>query len=118
MMMSVIFLRGWNGLAVIQRSSLWGEGVNRVRDYYVIEAAPDDDFVELRRHGIGESDNIVRIVGRRSGGTWVTQGWMVRKDCVEESGGVLSPITSDSRKLFDSFKGEVTHVQEDTFRIY
>jgi hypothetical protein len=41
----------------------------------VIEVRPKSEFTSFRNHDIGEEGYLIRLVGRRSSGSWDTQAW-------------------------------------------
>src|SRR5262245_42378236 len=50
------------------------------RGFFHIEVQPKEAFVEFKTQDIGRDGGIERIAGKRAGGAWSTQEWVIAKD--------------------------------------
>jgi hypothetical protein len=87
-----------------------GEG-----DYFRIVVRPKEEFTTFRYQDVGEKGHILRLAGKRSGGSWDTQAWLISKDDAHLEGATLVADTDDARKLIDALGTKPKHVKGDVF---
>jgi len=61
----------------------------RQRGFFHIEVQPKEAFVEFKTQDIGSEGAIERIAGKRAGGSWSTQEWLIAKDHAHVERGTL-----------------------------
>jgi hypothetical protein len=88
-----------------------GEG-----DYFRIVVRSKDEFATFRYQDVGEKGHILRLVGKRSSGSWDTQVWLISKDDAHIESDTLVADTDDARRLFETLGSKPTHVEGDVFK--
>ena len=61
-----------------------GEG-----DYYRIVVRQKGEFVTFRYQDVGEKGHILRLAGKRKGGSWDTQAWLIGKTDAHLEGDII-----------------------------
>lgn len=72
------------------------------RGFYHIEVQPKEAFVEFKSQDIGRDGGIERIAGKRAGGSWSTQEWLIAKNQAHIERGTLVGDTVDARRGADN----------------
>jgi len=88
-----------------------GEG-----DYFRIVVRSKDEFATFRYQDVGEKGHILRLVGKRSSGSWDTQVWLISKDDAHIESDTLVADTDDARRLIETLGSKPTHVEGDVFK--
>jgi len=86
-----------------------GEG-----EYYRIVVRPKEGFVEFRYHDVGRPGHIQRLAGKRAGGSWADQAWLIGKTDAHIEGGQLVADSAAARKILD-IVGPARSVEGDVF---
>lgn len=84
--------------------------------YFRIQVRPKEDFVMFRTQDVGDSGHIQRLAGKRQGGSWATQTWLVSKEDAHVDDGTLVPDTAEARDLFERLGSMPVHVKGDIFK--
>jgi hypothetical protein len=90
---------------------------SRRRGFFHIEVQPKEAFVEFRTHDLGEG-GIERVAGKRAGGSWSTQEWLIAKDQAHVERGTLVGDTVDARRVLTLLGTEPRHIKADRFTIH
>ena len=88
-----------------------GEG-----DYFRIVVRSKDEFATFRYQDVGEKGHILRLVGKRSSGSWDTQVWLISKDDAHIKGDTLVADTDDARRVIEALGSKPQHVKGDVFK--
>jgi len=88
-----------------------GEG-----DYFRIVVRSKDEFATFRYQDVGEKGHILRLVGKRSSGSWDTQVWLISKDDAHIESDTLVADTDDARRLIETLGSKPTLVEGDVFK--
>jgi hypothetical protein len=88
-----------------------GEG-----DYFRIVVRLKDEFATFRYQDVGEKGHILRLVGKRSSGSWDTQAWLISKDDAHIESDTLVADTDDARRLIEALGSKPTHVEGEVFK--
>jgi hypothetical protein len=90
----------------------------RRRGFFHIEVQPKEAFVEFKTQDIGSDGGIERVAGRRAGGAWSTQEWLIAKDQAHVERGTLIGDTVDARRVLTMLGSEPRHIKADRFTIH
>jgi hypothetical protein len=85
-------------------------------DFFHIEVRPKTEFVTFRNQDVGERGGIERVAGRREGGSWDTQKWLIGKAHAHVEDGKLIADTSEAQKVLKSLGSLPRHLGGDRFR--
>ncbi len=88
------------------------------RGFFHIEVQPKEAFVEFKTQGIGRDGGIERIAGKRAGGAWSTQEWVIAKDQAHVERGTLIGDTIDARRVLTMLGAEPRRIKADRFSIH
>lgn len=86
-------------------------------DYYHILVRPKELFVIFRTHDVGDPGGVQRITGKRAGGSWSTQAWLVSKEIAHVARGTLVGDTKAARNLLKSLGNTPEHIEGDIFKL-
>jgi hypothetical protein len=90
----------------------------RRRGFFHIEVQPKESFVEFKTQDIGSQGGIERVAGKRAGGAWSTQEWLIAKDQAHVERGTLIGDTVDARRVLTMLGTEPRHIKADRFTIH
>ena len=90
----------------------------RQRGFFHIEVQPKEAFVEFKTQDIGSEGSIERVAGKRAGGAWSTQEWLIAKDQAHVERGTLVGDTVDARRVLTMLGAEPRHIKADRFTIH
>lgn len=88
------------------------------RGFFHIEVQPKEAFVEFKTQDIGRDGGIERVAGKRPGGAWSTQEWLIAKDQAHVERGTLIGDTVDARRVLTMLGSEPRHIKADRFTIH
>jgi hypothetical protein len=88
------------------------------RGFFHIEVQPKEAFVEFKTQDIGSEGGIERVAGKRAGGSWSTQEWLIAKDQAHVERGTLIGDTVDARRVLTMLGSEPRHIKADRFTIH
>ena len=88
------------------------------RGFFHIEIQPKEAFVEFKTQHIGSDGGIERVAGKRAGGSWSTQEWLIAKDQAHVERGTLIGDTVDARRVLTMLDSEPRHIKADRFTIH
>jgi len=91
-------------------------GIKGEGDYFRIVVRSKDEFATFRYQDVGEKGHILRLVGKRSSGSWDTQVWLISKDDAHIESDTLVADTDDARRLIETLGSKPTHVEGDVFK--
>ena len=74
--------------------------------------------MEFKTQDIGGEGGIERVAGRRAGGAWSTQEWLIAKDQAHVERGTLIGDTVDARRVLTMLGSEPRHIKADRFTIH
>ena len=90
----------------------------RRRGFFHIEVQPKEAFVEFKTQDVGGKSGIERVAGKRAGGAWSTQEWLIAKDQAHVERGMLIGDTVDARRVLTMLGSEPRHIKADRFTIH
>jgi hypothetical protein len=90
----------------------------RRRGFFHIEVQPREAFVEFKTQDVGSKSGIERIAGKRAGGAWSTQEWLIAKDQAHVERGMLIGDTVDARRVLTMLGSEPRHIKADRFTVH
>ena len=90
----------------------------RRRGFFHIEVQPREAFVAFKIQNIGGEGGIERIAGKRAGGSWSTQEWLIAKDQAHVERGTLIGDTVDARRVLTMLGSEPRRIKADRFSIH
>jgi hypothetical protein len=90
----------------------------RRRGFFHIEVQPKEAFVAFKTQDIGSEGGIERVAGKRAGGAWSTQEWLIAKDQAHVERGTLIGDTVDARRVLTMLGTEPRHIKADRFTIH
>jgi hypothetical protein len=90
----------------------------RRRGFFHIEVQPKEVFVAFKIQDIGSEGGIERVAGKRAGGSWSTQEWLIAKDQAHVERGTLIGDTVDARRVLTMLGSEPRHFMADRFTIH
>ena len=90
----------------------------RRRGFFHIEVQPKEAFVEFKTQDIGSQGGIERVAGKRAGGAWSTQEWLIAKDQAHVERGTLIGDTADARRVLTMLDSEPRRIKADRFTIH
>jgi hypothetical protein len=90
----------------------------RRRGFFHIEVQPREAFVAFKTQDIGGDGRIERVAGRRAGGSWSTQEWLIAKDQAHVERGTLIGDSVDARRVLTMLGSEPRHIKADRFTIH
>ena len=67
---------------------------------------------------IGSEGGIERVAGKRAGGAWSTQEWLIAKDQAHVERGTLIGDTVDARRVLTMLGAEPRRIKADRFTIH
>lgn len=88
-----------------------GEG-----NFYHVEIRPKTNFHSFRTQDVGRKGGIERVAGKRAGGSWDTQKWLISKELAHVEGGQLIPDSEHARKVLEELGSRPKHVEGDRFK--
>jgi hypothetical protein len=88
------------------------------RGFFHIEVQPREAFMEFKTQAIGRDGGIERVAGKRAGGSWSTQEWLIAKDQAHVERGLLIGDTVDARRVLTMLGVEPRHIKADRFTIH
>ncbi len=74
--------------------------------------------MEFKTQDIGSEGGIERVAGKRAGGAWSTQEWLIAKDQAHVERGTLIGDTVDARRVLTMLGSEPRHIKADRFTIH
>ena len=74
--------------------------------------------MEFKTQDIGSEGGIERVAGKRAGGAWSTQEWLIAKDQAHVEHGTLIGDTVDARRVLTMLGSEPRHIKADRFTIH
>ena len=87
--------------------------------YYHIRVRPKEEFEFFRVQDVGRKGHTKRVAGRRPGGDWVTQKWLISKEDAHMGyGGKLIADNPNVKKIINSLGSEPKHKVGDEFRAH
>jgi hypothetical protein len=114
--------RRWQEMTSRERALAQPEGRKRAKpgtkgggDYFRIVVRSKQEFATFRYHDVGEKGHILRLAGKRSGGSLDTQAWLISKDDAHIDGDTLVANTDDARRLIEALGSKPKHVKGDVF---
>lgn len=84
--------------------------------YYRVVVRPKGQFSSFRLHDVGRKGHIQRLAGKRKGGSWDTQAWLIAKTDAHYSGGKLVGKTAAAKKLLAKLRTRPRKVKADISR--
>jgi hypothetical protein len=90
----------------------------RQHGFFHIEVQPREAFMEFKTQEIGRDGGIERVAGKRAGGSWSTQEWLIAKDQAHVERGLLIGDTVDARRVLTMLGTEPRHIKADRFTIH
>ena len=90
----------------------------RRRGFFHIEVQPREAFMEFKTQEIGRDGAIERVAGKRAGGSWSTQEWLIAKDQAHVERGLLIGDTVNARRVLTMLGSEPRHIKADRFTIH
>ena len=91
-------------------------GSTGVGNFYHIEVRPKTDFRSFRTQDVGRKGGIERVAGKRDGGSWDTQKWLIGKELAHVEGGRLIPDSEHARKVLEELGSKPMHDEGDRFK--
>jgi hypothetical protein len=88
------------------------------RGFFHIEVQPKEAFVAFKTQEIGSEGGIERVAGKRAGGAWSTQEWLIAKDQAHVERGTLIGDTVDARRVLTMLGAEPRRIKADRFTIH
>ena len=85
--------------------------------FFHIELRPKSDFTEFRTHDVGRKGGIERVAGRRAGGSWSTQKWLIAKNQAHIEGDSLVGDTADARQVLSLLGSHPKRIRADRFGV-
>lgn len=83
--------------------------------FFHIEVRPKSEFTEFRTQDVGSKGGIERVAGKRAGGTWSTQKWLIAKNQAHVEGRKLVGDSADARKVLALLGTQPTRTRADRF---
>ncbi len=83
--------------------------------FYRVVVRPKSEFKSFRVHDVGGKGHIERVAGRRAGGSWATQAWLIAKTDARVSGGTLVGKTKHAREVLGKLRRKPKKVRGDVF---
>ncbi|HKP26026.1 MAG TPA: hypothetical protein VJV39_19310 [Dongiaceae bacterium] len=74
--------------------------------------------MEFKTQEIGRDGAIERVAGKRAGGSWSTQEWLIAKDQAHVERGLLIGDTVNARRVLTMLGSEPRHIKADRFTIH
>jgi hypothetical protein len=112
----------WQSMSRTERARAQPEGRQRQKpgttgegEFYRITVRPKEEFVTFRTQDVGGPGHIERVAGKRSGGSWDTQAWLIGKSDAHVEGGELVPDTAEAQKVLAELGSRPSHVEGDVF---
>jgi hypothetical protein len=99
-----------------RRASRAAPGTGGGGEFYRVTVRPKEEFVTFRTQDTGEPGHIERVAGKRDGGSWDTQAWLISKSDAHVEGGKLIPDTPSAKKTLAQLGSEPVQVEGDVFR--
>ncbi|HZS08750.1 MAG TPA: hypothetical protein VFD58_28200 [Blastocatellia bacterium] len=113
----------WQSMSSREHSRAQPEGRGRARpgstgegEFYHVEVRPKSQFVTFRTQDVGEKGGIERVVGKRPGGSWDDQKWLIARDQAHVEGDRLVPDTKGAREVLEALGSTPVHVRGDRFK--
>src|SRR5438105_3588521 len=102
------WVRGGKTVATFRPEGLVTEGAGTTGEgeFYRIQVRPKEEFVTFRTQDVGGPGGLERVGGKRRGGSWDTQAWLVSKRDAHVEGDKLVPDSADARELFAKLGSE------------
>jgi hypothetical protein len=112
----------WRAMSPRQHALAQPEGRARAKpgtkgtgEYYRIVVRPKEEFATFRYHDVGMPGRIQRLSGKRSGGSWDDQAWLISKKMAHLARGRLVADAPAAQKVLDKI-GPAKHVKGDVFQ--
>lgn len=83
--------------------------------FFHIEVQPKADFVAFRTQDVGSEGGIERVAGKRAGGAWSTQKWLIARDQAHIEGDALVGDSADARKVLTLFGTPPRRIRANRF---
>ncbi len=113
----------WRSMSSRQRALAQPQGRARKKPgtggkgkYYRVVVRPKTQFSTFRLHDVGRKGHIQRLAGKRRGGGWDTQAWLIAKTDAGVSGGTLVGKTASARSIISKLGAKPRRVKEDVFQ--
>ncbi len=90
-------------------------GTKGAGDYFRITVRPKEAFTTFRYDDVGEKGHILRLAGKRRGGSWDTQVWLISKEDAHLEGETLVGDTEDARNVLAALGSKPKHGVGDVF---
>lgn len=84
--------------------------------YFRIVTRPKERFSAFRYQDVGRRGHSLRLAGRRPGGSWDTQAWLISKEDAHLRGDKLVAETPEARQILRNLGSAPVHVKADVFR--
>ena len=84
--------------------------------YYRIVVRSKNQFSSFRLQDVGRKGHIQRLAGKRRGGGWDTQAWLIAKTDAGVSGGILVGKTASARSVISKLGTKPRRVKGDVFQ--
>ena len=113
----------WRSMSSRQRALAQPQGRARKKPgtggkgkYYRVVVRPKGQFSTFRLHDVGRKGHIQRLAGKRRGGGWDTQAWLIAKTDADVSGGILVGKTASARNVISKLGTKPRRVKGDVFQ--
>ena len=113
----------WRAMSSRQRALAQPQGRARKKPgtggkgkYYRVVVRSKTQFSTFRLHDVGRKGHIQRLAGKRRGGGWDTQAWLIAKTDAHYSGGRLVGDTAAAKKLLAKLGTKPRKVKADISR--
>jgi hypothetical protein len=83
--------------------------------FFHIEVRPKSEFTEFRTQDVGSKGGIERVAGKRAGGAWSTQKWLIAKNQAHVEGRSLVGDSADARKVLALLGTTPKRIRADRF---
>lgn len=102
----------WRRMTSRPESRAPGDPASR---YYHVEVSEAREFDRFRLHDVGAQGGIQRVAGKRRGGTWDTQKWLISKELAHVEQGHLVPDHAEAGQVLESLGASPRHRGGDAF---
>lgn len=86
--------------------------------YYRLVLQSKEQFVTFRYHDVGEKGgDLIRLAGKKSGGSWETQAWLINKDSAKVENGNLIARSRDVEDLLKTLGTRPRQIDNDVFGV-
>jgi len=91
-------------------------GTTGKAEFFHIEVRPRREFKTFRTQDVGRKGGIERVAGRRSGGSWDTQKWLISKEHAHLRSGRLVADSEDAKRVLSMLGSKPGHVSGNRFK--